>query len=80
MPALAAAVHATGANAVVIVSHLNSGRARAVESMRAADRGGVKVFYAGNAFSAPRSRRSVPGKFLGTRLQDACALIEAELA
>ena len=80
VPALGAAVHATGAQAVVIVSHLSSGRARAVESMRATDRNGVKVFYAGNAFSAPRSRRNVPGTFLGTRLQEALEVIEAELA
>ena len=80
VPALGAAVHATGAGAVVIVSHLGSGRARAVESMRAVDRGGVKVFYAGNAFSAPRSRRNVPGTFLGPRLQEALEIIEAELA
>ncbi len=80
LPALAAAVHATGAKAVVIVSHLSSGRARAVESMRAADRDGIKVFYAGNAFTSPRSRRNLPGTFLGTRLQEACELIETELA
>jgi DNA-binding transcriptional MerR regulator len=80
VPALGAAVHATGARAVVIVSHLSSGRARAVEAMRAAERDGVKVFYAGNAFSAPRSRRNLPGRFLGMRLQEACELIETELA
>ncbi len=79
MPALAAAVRASGATAVVIVSHLSSGRGRAVQSLRAADRDGIRVFYAGNAFTAPRSRRHVPGTFLGTRLRDACELIEAEL-
>ena len=79
VPALAAALHATGAGAVVIVSHLGSGRARAVESLRAADRAGVKVFYAGNAFTAPRSRRGVPGRFLGIRLQEAVEVIGAEL-
>ena len=42
VPALAAALHATGAGAVVIVSHLGSGRARAVESLRAADRAGAR--------------------------------------
>ena len=42
VPALAAAVHATSARAVVIVSHLSSGRARAVESMRAADVAGSR--------------------------------------
>lgn len=75
--AVAAAVHATGAKAVVIVSHLNSGRARAVESLRAADRDEVHVFYAGNAFTSPRSRRNLPGTYLGPRLQDAASLIAA---
>jgi methanogenic corrinoid protein MtbC1 len=79
VPALGAAVQAAGADAVVIVSHLSSGRARAVESMRAADRAGVTVFYAGNAFTAPRSRRNLPGTFLGTRLQEAVELIESGL-
>jgi methanogenic corrinoid protein MtbC1 len=81
VPALAAALHATDAKAVVIVSHLNSGRARAVQSLcAAAENDGVQVFYAGNAFTAPRSRRNLPGRFLGTRLQEARELIEAELA
>jgi MerR family transcriptional regulator, light-induced transcriptional regulator len=79
VPVLTAAVQATGAGAVVIVCHLASGRARAVESMRAADRAGVAVFYAGNAFTAPRSRRGLPGTFLGIRMQEAVELIEADL-
>jgi methanogenic corrinoid protein MtbC1 len=80
VPALNTAVQATGAKAVVIVSHLSSGRARAVQSLSAAaHHDGVKVFYAGNAFTAPRSRRNLPGRFLGTRLQTACELIESEL-
>jgi methylmalonyl-CoA mutase cobalamin-binding subunit len=79
VPALGAAVHATDAAAVVIVSHLNSGRARAVQSLRAAAAQDLHVFYAGNAFSAPRSRRNLPGTYLGTGLQDACDLIESEL-
>ena len=80
VPAMAAAINATGADAVVIVSHLNTGRARAVQSLRAAHDEGARVFYAGNAFTAPRSRRNLPGKYLGTRLQDACKLIDSELA
>lgn len=79
VPAVAAAVHATSAQAVVIVSHLNSGRARAVQSLRAADSEDVAVFYAGNAFTAPRSRRNLPGTYLGTRLQDAVSLIDSTL-
>jgi methanogenic corrinoid protein MtbC1 len=80
VPALAAAVESTSARAVVIVSHLNSGRARAAQSLRAASTSGVRVFYAGNAFTAPRARRSLPGTYLGSRIQEACAVIDAELA
>jgi DNA-binding transcriptional MerR regulator len=79
VPALETALHATGARGAVIVSHLNSGRARAVQSLHAANILGVEVFYAGNAFTSPRSRRNLPGTYLGTRLQDACELIEATL-
>lgn len=79
LPALTAAVQASGAQAVVLVSHLNSGRARAVQSLRAARDQDVRVFYAGNAFTSPRSRRSLPGTYLGSRLQEAVALIDAEL-
>jgi len=80
VPALTAAMHATGGSAVVVVSHLSSGRARAVDALRTAAGQGVKVFYAGNAFTAPRSRRNLPGTYLGARLQDASELIGSELA
>lgn len=79
LPALTASIQASRAQAVVLVSHLNSGRARSVQSLRAAHAEGVSVFYAGNAFSSPRSRRGVPGTYLGPRLQAACALIDDEL-
>ena len=38
------------------------------------------MFYAGNAFTAPRSRRNLPGTYLGSRLQDAAAVIDSALA
>ncbi|HEY0167040.1 MAG TPA: B12-binding domain-containing protein [Jatrophihabitans sp.] len=79
VPALETAIHATHAGAAVIVSHLSSGRARAIQSLHAANVLGVKVFYAGNAFTSPRSRRNLPGVYLGTRLQDACELIDRAL-
>jgi methanogenic corrinoid protein MtbC1 len=75
--ALATAVQATDASAVVIVSHINTGRHRAIQSLRAANDAQVAVFYAGNAFTSPRSRRHLPGTYLGTRLQSACTLIGA---
>jgi hypothetical protein len=37
---------------------------------------GTKVFYAGNAFASSRSRRAVPGLYLGLSLQDAADLVE----
>ena len=70
---VAAAARASSAAGVIVVSHLASGRLRAVESIRAVHELGIDVFYAGNAFSTPRSRRGVPGRYLGVRVQDACA-------
>jgi methanogenic corrinoid protein MtbC1 len=78
--ALTTAVHATGARAVVVVSHLSTGRKRAIQSLTATAELGAAVFYAGNAFSSPRSRRNVPGTYLGSRLENACDLIESALA
>jgi methanogenic corrinoid protein MtbC1 len=79
VPDLVEALRAPRVGSVVVVSHLSSGRARAVEALQAADRTGVRVFYAGNAFTAPRSRRYLPGTYLGAGLQDACTLIGAGL-
>jgi methanogenic corrinoid protein MtbC1 len=78
--ALTTAVHATGARAVVVVSHLGTGRKRAIQSLTATAELGATVFYAGNAFSSPRSRRNVPGTYLGSRLENACDVIESALA
>jgi hypothetical protein len=80
VPALETAISASRAGAAVIVSHLNSGRARAIQSLHAANVLGVEVFYAGNAFTSLRSRRSLPGTYLGTRLQGACRLIDTTLS
>jgi MerR family transcriptional regulator, light-induced transcriptional regulator len=77
---LTAAARATAVAGVVVVSHSASGRLRAVESIRAIDDLGIEVFYAGNAFSAPRSRRGVPGRYLGVGIADACAQLTQALA
>jgi MerR family transcriptional regulator, light-induced transcriptional regulator len=77
---LAAAARATAVAGVVVVSHQASGRLRAVESIRAVDDLGIEVFYAGNAFSAPRSRRGVPGRYLGVGTADACTQLTQALA
>jgi methanogenic corrinoid protein MtbC1 len=73
--ALAAAIRVIEDAVVVVVSHLNTGRRRALQSLRTAEASGATVFYAGNAFGSPRSRRSVPGSYLGLRLETACAVI-----
>ncbi len=70
-----AAAKATDAAAVVIVSHLATGRRKAVESIEAVDAEGVTVFYAGNSFAVARSRSSIPGIYLGTRIEDARAVV-----
>jgi methanogenic corrinoid protein MtbC1 len=79
VPDLTTAVRANSSRAVVIVSHINSGRLRAIQSLHAANTLGVQVFYAGNAFHSPRSRRHLPGIYLGTRLEAACELIDSVL-
>lgn len=73
--ALTTAIRVTGARTVILVSHLNTGRLRAVASLRAASDQGASVFYAGNAFSSPRNRRGLPGTYLGTRLEQACTMV-----
>jgi DNA-binding transcriptional MerR regulator len=75
VPVLVTAVRANQAPAVVIVCHLNSGRQRAIRAIRAVHDLPSTVFYAGNGFVSPRSRRSVPGRYLGTRVQEACSTI-----
>jgi len=77
---IATAARATPVAGVVVVSHLATGRLRAVESIRAVNDVGIAVFYAGNAFSTPRSRRGVPGSYLGGSIEDACAQLTRALA
>ena len=76
---LATAAQAAAAAGVVVVSHLATGRIRAVESIRAVSDLGINVFYAGNAFSTPRSRRGVPGHYLGAGIEDACTKLTQAL-
>jgi len=72
---LVTAVSATSAAAAVVVSHLSTQRRPAVEALRAVAETGCAVFYAGNAFSFPRSRTGVPGTYLGENLAVAAALV-----
>ncbi|MCW2528480.1 MAG: regulatory protein MerR [Pseudonocardiales bacterium] len=57
--------------AVVLVSHLATGRRRCVEAMQALHDRSVPVFYAGNAFVSRRARSGVPGVYLGGTLTTA---------
>ena len=76
---IATAARATPVAGVIVVSHLATGRLRAVESIRAINDVGIDVFYAGNAFFTPRSRRGVPGRYLGVGIDDACAQLTRAL-
>lgn len=71
-PTIVTAATAADAVAVVVVSHLASGRRMAVESIQAIHRSGLPVFYAGHSFVTAKSRSGVPGGYLANRIQDAC--------
>jgi methanogenic corrinoid protein MtbC1 len=77
---LVTAAMATGAAGVVIVSHLPTGRRRALASIDAVHDLGIPLFYAGNAFNSLRSRQGLPGTFLGNRMRDAAALVHKSLS
>ena len=77
---LTTSAQAAAAGGVIIVAHLPTGRRRALASIDAINDLGIPVFYAGNAFSTPRSRAQIPGVYLGNKLQDAADRIAAELA
>ena len=76
---LLTAVHGTGTEAVIVVSHLSTARTRAVDSIRQLAEAGSLVFYAGHAFARPRAREGLPGYYLGTNLQNACSLVDEGL-
>lgn len=77
---LVTAADATGAAAVVVVSHLPSQRRPAVDALRALDPDRRPIFYAGNAFLFPASRKGVPGTYLGDNLGEAARTVRAALA
>ena len=72
---LVMAVSATSAAAVVVVSQLHTQRRVAVDALRAVDKTGCPVFYAGNAFAFPGERQNVPGTYLGDSISMASTLI-----
>lgn len=76
---LVAATSSLGPGAVVVTSHLNVNRRAAVEALDAVTALDVPAFYAGNAFGAVRSRRGVPGTYLGRDLGSAAELLDERL-
>ena len=77
---LVTAVAATGAAALVLVSHLPTHRRVSVEALRAVAQTRCQVFYAGNAFVFPAARRGVPGTYLGETLTGAAEILGAPQA
>jgi MerR family transcriptional regulator, light-induced transcriptional regulator len=77
---LVTAANATGPAAVVVVSHLGSARPYAVTAINEIARLGYRVFYAGNAFGGSANVTAVPGGYLGTSMDLACAQLCNELA
>jgi hypothetical protein len=73
---LVEAVRTLSAKGAVVVSHMGITRRAALDSIRevAALRSTV-VFYAGNGFAAARSRRGVPGTYLGSDMGPAADLV-----
>jgi methanogenic corrinoid protein MtbC1 len=78
--ALLAAVRRIEPAAVVLTSHLASGRRPAMEAIRVVAQLGVPMFYAGNAFLSVPTRRRLPGTYLADSLRDAVRVIESALA
>ena len=69
------AVQETNPAAVIVVSHLSVARRSAIEALRLAQLNDTALFYAGNAFLSPQSRRGVPGTYLGNNLSQAADII-----
>ena len=77
---LVEAVRILSVDATVIVSHMGITRRAALDSIRGvAALGTTAVFYAGNGFAAARSRRGVPGTFLGIDMGRAADLVADSL-
>jgi methanogenic corrinoid protein MtbC1 len=67
-------------DAVVIVSQLGTNRLATLRSIRVASEvAPERVFYGGRAFLSARSRRGVPGVYLGEEMVAAAALLESRL-
>jgi len=76
---LTAAITRTGAAATIVVSHIATHRRATVAALRAADRTGTRLFYAGNAFLSPAARKDVPGRYLGEDVVNAVDTVSEAL-
>lgn len=76
---LTAAIRRTEAAATIVVSHVATGRRTAIAAMRTVDRHATQLFYAGNAFLTPQSRRGVPGTYLGEDLIEAVEIVGSSI-
>jgi hypothetical protein len=77
--ALPVALQASGAEAVILVSHLAVGRRSAVDALRTIEQSPALLFYAGNAFFSRQSRAGVPGIYLGETLTGGAATVAEAL-
>lgn len=66
-------------DAVVIMSNLTTERRRATTSINLLRDAGYETYYAGTAFASAAARRSIPGTYLGHRIQDAARTITSEV-
>jgi hypothetical protein len=82
VPTLTLTVAAQAANAtgVVVISADVRNQCPAVGSVLAVDALGIPVFLAGNAFGPENLPMTLPGRYLGTSLEDACTLLIESLA
>jgi len=76
---LTAAIERTRAAATIVVSHIASHRRATVLALSAADRTSTELFYAGNAFLTPATRKGVPGSYLGEDLLEAVETVAGSL-
>ena len=72
---LTIAAQASCATGVVVSSTDERGRSHAVLSLKAVDALDIPVFFTGDAFDSEDSRVELPGRYLGTGIQEACALL-----
>ena len=77
--ALVSTMDRVGPSAVVVVSHLSTGRRLAAQAVHTVVEFGVPTFYAGNAFISASTRLRMPGRYLGDSLRDAAHVVETTL-